>query len=84
MLKQQIRKKILELTRSRGSHKTACPSDIAKSVAPENWRFYIDHIRAEAANLQKEGKINILQKGEPVSLKEAKGPIRLQIREHDG
>lgn len=63
----------------RGADKTICPSEVARSMFPLNWRKHMDEVRQVAIGLQHEGKVTITQKGEPVDVNHIKGPIRIKI-----
>jgi hypothetical protein len=78
---RRAREAILELLDARGPDKTICPSDAARSLAGEDdFRPYMDPVRAAAADLADEGKIEVTQKGEPVRIADARGPIRLGLK----
>jgi hypothetical protein len=69
---------ILDLIAERGPEKTICPSEAARALAGEgDFRPYMDPVRHAAAQLAKAGRIEVTQKGEPVTVGEARGPIRL-------
>ena len=69
---------ILELLAKRGAGKTICPSEAARTVAPEAWEPLMAPARAAARRLAAAGKIVITQGGHPVDPSHAKGPIRLK------
>jgi predicted Zn-ribbon and HTH transcriptional regulator len=71
------REAILELIRERGPEKSACPSEAARRLAGEHWRAAMDDIHKAAASLQREGRLRVTQRGEPVDLISARGPVRL-------
>lgn len=68
---------VLAVLKHRGTA-TACPSDVARAVEPNNWRPLMDSIRTAAARLQSRGEIDVYQHGKPVTLTDARGPIRLR------
>ena len=76
--RSQISKQLLSLADQRGNDKTFCPSEVARIVAPENWRELMDTVRDVATTLIDEGKLVCKQRGEVVEIREAIGPIRLQ------
>ncbi|MBB3968487.1 hypothetical protein GGR35_001079 [Mucilaginibacter phyllosphaerae] len=67
------------MTTDRGPDKTVCPSEIARALFPVNWRKYMPEVRNAAIELQKAGKVTIIQKGQPVDVDQIKGPIRIKI-----
>jgi hypothetical protein len=77
MTAKEIEAAVLQLLAQRGTA-TACPSEIARALAPDRWRPLMDPVRAAAARLQRRGKIDVYQHGRPVRLEEARGPIRLR------
>lgn len=71
---------ILDLIAARGPEKTICPSDAARALAgEEDFRPYMEPVREVAAQLAREGRIEVTQKGEPVTIGEVRGPIRLGV-----
>ena len=73
------RQAILELLIARGPDKSICPSEAARRLSPSNWRVHLDEIRAAGVELEREGKLTATQKGEPVSLSAARGPVRFTM-----
>ena len=71
-----ILSEILLICLERGSHKSCCPSEIARKLYPNIWREKMELIRQLAQTLEQEGLIKITQKGIPVNANQ-KGPIRL-------
>jgi hypothetical protein len=51
---------------------------VARALEPDNWRPLMEPVRAAAARLQRRGKLDVYQHGRPVTLAEARGPIRLR------
>ena len=77
---QRARDAILELLDARGPEKTICPSEAARALAGEaDFHPYMDPVREAAAKLADAGRIEVTQKGEPVTIGEVKGPIRLGL-----
>lgn len=75
----KIREFHLAFAEERGTDKTYCPSEVAKKVAPTDWRRKMDKVREVADRLVKAGDLIVLQKGCIIKEKpsKAKGPIRL-------
>lgn len=76
-MENPIEAAIRDLLRTRGEHKTICPSEVARAVDPVNWRARMPAVRAEATRLAAAGVIVALQRGRVVNPSEARGPIRL-------
>lgn len=72
-----IARAIRTLLRERGAGKTICPSDAARAVAGANFRRWLPLVRSVASELVLGGEVVVLQKGKPVALENARGPIRL-------
>ena len=70
---------ILELAAARGCDKTICPSEVARTLWPQQWRKHMDEVRQTAYILRDEGKVLISQKGRQVPGEAVKGPIRIRI-----
>lgn len=83
MTAAEINAEILRQTEARGPGKSICPSDVARALAPENWRPLMTPIRQAAAALAGEGRLRILRKGKPVPPGEMRGVIRLSAPEKD-
>ncbi len=73
----QIDEAVLDVLERRGTA-TACPSEIARALDPDDWRPLMEPVRAAAARLQRRGVVDVYQRGRPVVLADAKGPIRLR------
>lgn len=70
---------ILALLDERGTA-SACPSEVARRVGGAGWRALMQPVRDAAARLQDRERIDVYQRGRPVALREARGPIRLRAR----
>lgn len=71
---------MLALLAERGTA-TACPSEVARRLDPDGWRALMPDVRAAAGRLQARGKVDVYQRGRPVDVAMAKGPIRLRAHE---
>ncbi len=69
---------LLQLAAERGPEKSLCPTDVARAVSAENWRPLLGAVRKVAADLARQGKIEILRKGKPINPDEMRGVIRLR------
>lgn len=64
------------LTRKR-AESSICPSDVARAIGGESWRSRMDDVRRVAAELAARDEVIVTQKGEPVSIESARGPVRI-------
>jgi hypothetical protein len=74
---EALRAEILRIAEQRGSGKTLCPSDAARSIGGDTWRDLMPAARRIAFELAGEGRVDVTQHGEPVEA-EARGPIRIR------
>ena len=73
---ERIAAAIRALTRKR-VESSICPSDVARTVGGESWRALMPDVRRVAAELADAGVIVVTQKGEPVQIADARGPVRM-------
>jgi hypothetical protein len=78
--REEIEQAILSLAGARGPEASICPSEVARALAPQDWRRLLGAVRRQAAGLAAAGRIDILRKGKPVAPAELRGVIRLRIR----
>ena len=75
-----LQQAIQSLIQERGTDKTICPSEVARSLAGQDekqWRLLMKPIRAEAVRMAKEGKLAIRRKGKIVDPDDFRGVYRL-------
>lgn len=79
---------ILALLRAGAPGETFSLMDAARAYAdsrrrpkdgPELWRRYMNAVRQQAVHLARQGRIEILRKGEPVDPNDFKGVVRLRL-----
>ena len=80
----QIEAALLALTAQRGEQSSACPSDVARTLAPNDWRGLIPRVRQVAGQLALRGLLDISQGGDSVPATTLphgpwKGPIRVRV-----
>jgi len=78
---REIEEAIVTLLRERKGGKTICPSEVARRLAPREWRTLMHSVREVAAQLALEGRLVATQKGKEVNALFAHGPIRLKAVE---
>ena len=76
-----IEEAIVALLRHRRSHGTICPSEVARKLAPKEWKTLMRPVREAAAQMALEGRVIATQKGKEVNALSARGPIRLKATE---
>lgn len=77
---------MLSLAQDRGSEKTICPSEVARSLGgphPDGWGPLMIPVRRVAVRLAHEGKVVIYRKGKPVSPDDFKGVYRIGLPRQD-
>ena len=62
---------------ARRAPSTICPSEVARALAPNDWRPLMPRVREAAARLADSGEIVATQRGVVVDALDAHGPIRL-------
>lgn len=77
----QIEKVIFDLLDARAPGKTVCPSEVARKLAPDDWRPLMPRVRDVAFALADKDALGIFQKGHAVAHDAPiRGPIRLGRR----
>ena len=82
---EQIEAALLALIAQRGKQSSACPSEVARALAPEDWRDLMPRVRQVAGQLALRGLLDISQGGQSVPTATLpngpwKGPIRVRLR----
>lgn len=68
---------------ARGAGKTICPSEVARELVADErrgasaWRDLMPRVRAVAAECVRAGEMTVTQRGEPVAIDHARGPVRI-------
>lgn len=70
---------ILKLLQARRPGNTICPSEAARAADGGHWRELMPAVREAAAELDDAGQIEVLQRGQRVDARTARGPIRLRL-----
>lgn len=73
-----VRAAILDLALRRGRATPLCPSEMAKTLEPEDWRALMPEVRRVAAAIP---EIVVTQGRTEVGPLTARGPIRLRLRQ---
>ena len=80
----QIETALLALIAQRGQDASACPSEVARALSPDDWRILMPRVRQVAGQLALRGLLDISQGGQSVSRSTQshgpwKGPIRVRL-----
>ena len=76
----KIEAALLALIRQRGPLSSACPSEVARQLSPNDWRALMPRVRDVAALLAQRGLLEIAQGGKAVSPQGPwHGPIRVRL-----
>ncbi|MFC9363708.1 DUF3253 domain-containing protein, partial [Rhodococcus sp. NPDC057014] len=62
----ELEDRIRALLDARADTASICPSDVARAVAPDDWRPLMDPVREAARRLADAGVVEITQKGDVV------------------
>jgi len=81
---ESIAQAVLQTARERGMSKSTCPSEIARELFPQDWRNHMGEIRDVAIELNKKGKVLLMQKVKAIDPDHFKGPIRIRIDDSAG
>ncbi|MET3664622.1 DUF3253 domain-containing protein [Caulobacter sp. 1776] len=60
--------------------KSIDPMNVAKAIQPERWQQILGHVRTNAIELAREGKIVVLRHNKPVNPEKFRGVYRLRLR----
>ncbi len=75
----EIERAILDLAHARAPGGSICPSEAARRLDQgENWRRLLGPVRLAASRLARDGRIEILRKGQPIDPDAVRGVIRLR------
>jgi hypothetical protein len=75
-----IQETILSLLAPLAEGKSIDPMNVAKAVQPERWQQILGHVRTNAIELAREGKIVVLRHNKPVNPEKFRGVYRLRLR----
>ena len=79
MSDERLEHAIRDLLAQRRPGASICPSEVARAVWPDGWRFRMHRVRSAARAMVANGELDICQGGEVVDPDEARGPIRLRL-----
>ena len=73
-----LERAITAMLARRRSGATICPSEVARTERPQDWRAWMERVRAAARRMAARGELEVLQGGRVVDPATARGPIRLR------
>ena len=73
-----LENRIRALLDARARTSSICPSDVARDIAPDDWRPLMEPVRKAARRLVEAGEVEITQGGAVVDPSTARGPIRIR------
>lgn len=72
-----LRTAILDFCHRR-KDKSFCPSEVVRSMYPEDWALFMPDIRQEMMEMYRDGLIQVTQKGELINPDQnPQGPVRI-------
>ena len=74
----ELEERIRALLDARADSASICPSDVARAVAPDDWRPLMEPVREAARRLADAGEVEVTRKGAVVDPRSARGPIRIR------
>lgn len=83
-LAQRTRECLMQLLQNEPGTDGVCPRDAARALARRlgtEWRDLMRPVRLVAAELAREGRLDILQNGKRVDILDVRGPVRLRFRQ---
>lgn len=69
---------IVALLSKRATDASLCPSEVARAIAPENWRPLMERVREAGRRLSQQDIVRWTQKKATVDPSRAKGPVRFR------
>ena len=78
-MSQRIEETLFALLSQLRDQESISPNDVAKALGSENWNRQLPKVRGVIIAQAKQGKIEILRKGKPVSHEGLKGIFRIRL-----
>ena len=83
-MSSQVEETLLALLSQARNKESISPNDIAKALDAENWQRELPKVRAVIIGLARQGRLEVLRKGKPVSPDGLKGIYRVRLAIPDG
>jgi hypothetical protein len=74
----ELERTIGALLDQRRPEASICPSEAARAVDPDRWRDLMSEARAATGRLAHAGAVEVIQGGEVVDVRTARGPVRVR------
>ncbi|MDZ4848755.1 MAG: DUF3253 domain-containing protein [Pirellulaceae bacterium] len=79
---KEIRDEILRMLMMDAPGTSICPTDVARSLR-SYWRQWMPLVREIAAEMARDGEIEVIHQDKIVDIETAKGPVRLRLVRHE-
>lgn len=73
----ELEQQVLALLAARDPAGSICPSEVARTRFPDDWRSHMEDVRRAARRLAHAGRVVITQKGKTVDPATFRGPVRI-------
>ena len=78
-MSSQVEETLLALLSQLRDKESISPNDVAKTLDAENWQRELPKIRGVIIGLARQGRVDVLRKGKPVSPEGLKGVYRVRL-----
>ncbi|MBP2158631.1 MULTISPECIES: DUF3253 domain-containing protein [Asticcacaulis] len=78
-MSSQIEETLLDLLSQVREGESISPNQVAKALDAENWQRELPKVKAVAVGLARQGRLEFVRKGKPVSPDGLKGIYRLRL-----
>ncbi len=82
-MSSQVEETLLALLSQVRETESISPNDVAKALDAENWQRELPKVRGVIIGLARQGRVDVLRKGKPVSPEGLKGVYRVRLAQVD-
>ena len=79
-MSSQVEETLLALLSQVRDGESISPNDVAKTLDAENWQRELPKVRGVIIGLARQGRVEVLRKGKPVSPDGLKGVYRVRLK----
>lgn len=83
-MSSQVEETLLALLSQLRDKESISPNDVAKALDAENWQRELPKVRGVIIGLARQGRLEVLRKGKPVSPDGLKGIYRVRLAAEGG